>query len=270
MSFNALAWAAKQKTGALATKAVLLALANYADEHGCSYPSTAAIADFGEMDHKTATNALDRLVKAGLISDTGNREGRTKQVKVYRLEMESQPKAEAFQKRKPSVFSAKAPQKRVTDTIREPVPKKASPPLVKRERAERVEGYHRLPDDWTPTRPLPVTTQAKVDQWPPGKFADELAALHRWAANADNARGKGRKLDWDKAFVNWLERADNDWKPRNGTYRNNGNAIDTRRGPRPDPAFDLFVSSARALASAPPDSEPDFDIGDSLPAYLQH
>jgi len=120
MSFHALAWAAKQKTGGLATKSVLLALANYADEHGCAYPSTAAIAAFGEMDHKTATAALDRLISAGFITDTGDRAGRTKQVKIYRLILERQPETEAFQKRKPSVSESEAPQKRGTDTVREP------------------------------------------------------------------------------------------------------------------------------------------------------
>ncbi|WP_203309785.1 helix-turn-helix domain-containing protein [Sphingomonas beigongshangi] len=129
MSFAALAWAAKQKTGGLATKSVLLALANYADEHGCAYPSTAAIAAFGEMDHKTATTALDRLVAAGLIADTGERAGRTKQVKVYQLNLESHPESEAFQNRKPPVFEPKAPQKRGTDTVKEPTsPKTSSSP----------------------------------------------------------------------------------------------------------------------------------------------
>jgi hypothetical protein len=37
-------------------------------------------------------------------------------------------------------------------------------------------------------------------------LADELAALHPWAANARDEQGKGRKRDWDKAWVNWIER----------------------------------------------------------------
>lgn len=121
MSFDALAWAAKCKPGNLAAKMVLLGLANFADEHGCAYPSTAALADFGDMDHKTATVALDRLVELRLIEDSGQRAGRTKQIKVYRLLLQSQPKVEAFQKRKPSGFPGKGPQKRGTDTVKEPV-----------------------------------------------------------------------------------------------------------------------------------------------------
>lgn len=132
MSFAALAWAATQRPGNLAAKMVLLGLANFADEHGCAYPSTAALAEFGDMDHKTATAALDRLVELRLIADSGERAGRTKQIKVYRLNIESQPETEAYQKRKPSVSSVKDPQKRGTDTVKEPEPKKAKASLGKR------------------------------------------------------------------------------------------------------------------------------------------
>ena len=66
--------------------------------------------------------------------------------------------------------------------------------------------FHRLPDGWLPTKPLPAPLQAKVDLWPPGALADETAALKRWAANAENKNGKGKKLDWDKALWNWLGR----------------------------------------------------------------
>lgn len=129
MSFDALAWACRQKTGKLPSKMALLCLANYANELGEAYPSTAAIAAFGDMNHKTATAALDRLEELKLISDTGNRRGKSGQIKVYRLHLESLPKTEASLKRKPPVSSAQATQKReveatqkrVTDTINEPV-----------------------------------------------------------------------------------------------------------------------------------------------------
>jgi hypothetical protein len=70
----------------------------------------------------------------------------------------------------------------------------------------RARGWHRLPDGWTPTRSLPAAVQAKVDLWPPGALDDELAAMRRWAANAEDKNGKGRKLDWDQAWRNWIGR----------------------------------------------------------------
>jgi len=70
--------------------------------------------------------------------------------------------------------------------------------------------FHRLPQGWTPTRPLPSKTQVKADQWPPGALADELASLHRWGLNAKDENGKGRKKDWDAAWANWIERRHDD------------------------------------------------------------
>lgn len=69
-----------------------------------------------------------------------------------------------------------------------------------------AKAWHRLPEGWVPTRDLPAPVQAKVDQWPPGALEDELAAFRRWAANAENKNGKGRKLDWDQAWRNWIGR----------------------------------------------------------------
>jgi hypothetical protein len=64
---------------------------------------------------------------------------------------------------------------------------------------------------------LPPATRAKADQWPPGALDDELAALHRWAANASDATGRGRKRDWDKAWVNWIERRHDEHFRRTGS-----------------------------------------------------
>jgi hypothetical protein len=136
MSFAALSWATAQNPGSMATKMALLALANWANEEGCSYPSTLALAEFGSMNIKTAMAALDRLVGLGLILDTGERAGRSSQIKVYRLcydqnppakrhpktggvADERHPKTGASNDRKTPVFSPKDTQKRVTDTIRE-------------------------------------------------------------------------------------------------------------------------------------------------------
>lgn len=90
-----------------------------------------------------------------------------------------------------------------------PDPKKLNPIPCARESRAR-DGYHRLPEGWRPTKPLPPRIQAKVDQWPPGALESELARLHLWAANAKNEQGKGRKLDWDKAWWNWIERRDDE------------------------------------------------------------
>lgn len=86
----------------------------------------------------------------------------------------------------------------------------------------REVGYHRLPEGWVPVRPLPSKILAKVDQWPPGAIEDELASFHRWAANAENRQGKGRKLDWDKAWASWTERRDGENYGRQGNGNGTG------------------------------------------------
>ena len=106
------------------------------------------------------------------------------------------------------------------------------PPALNKEKAPRppteikstphvcvtpARGWHRLPEDWTP-RNLPLPVQAKVDQWPPGALGDELAAFRRWAANAEDKNGKGRKLDWDQAWRNWIARRHDEQYSR--THRN--------------------------------------------------
>lgn len=133
MSFAVLNWAAPQDAGNMAAKMVLLALANWADDQGRAFPSIAALAAFGNMDAKTVIAALARLEAMSFVSDTGERRGRTRQIKVYALNLERQPdhskapesgtlpKTEAIRKRNPSVFSGKGTQKRVTDTITDTV-----------------------------------------------------------------------------------------------------------------------------------------------------
>ncbi|MDC4117780.1 helix-turn-helix domain-containing protein [Acinetobacter baumannii] len=92
MSLDATVWAwktrQKQKVGGALKplkKLVLLSLADRAGEtHEC-YPSIARLVDDTEMDRKTVLKIIDELIEDGFIIDTGKREGKTKQVKVYLL-----------------------------------------------------------------------------------------------------------------------------------------------------------------------------------------
>ncbi|NUG02229.1 helix-turn-helix domain-containing protein [Acinetobacter oleivorans] len=92
MSLDATIWAwktrQKQKAGGALKplkKLVLLSLADRAGEtHEC-YPSIARLVEDTEMDRKTVLKIIDELIEDGFIIDTGKREGKTKQVKVYLL-----------------------------------------------------------------------------------------------------------------------------------------------------------------------------------------
>lgn len=92
MSLDATIWAwkirQKQKKGGSIKplkKLVLLSLADRASEDHCAYPSVARLVEDTEMDRKTVLKIIDELIEDGLIKDTGERKGRTKQVKVYQL-----------------------------------------------------------------------------------------------------------------------------------------------------------------------------------------
>ncbi|EOW8418906.1 helix-turn-helix domain-containing protein [Acinetobacter baumannii] len=108
MSLDATIWAwktrQKQKAGGALKplkKLVLLSLADRAGEtHEC-YPSIARLVDDTEMDRKTVLKIIEELIEDGFIIDTGKREGKTKQVKVYLLigvkGRETVPTTEQFQ-----------------------------------------------------------------------------------------------------------------------------------------------------------------------------
>lgn len=120
MSFDALAWAAKQRAGGSGAKLVLLGLAECASRgEALAFPSVAELVEFSDLDRKSVIANLARLEARGLIEDTGRRCGRTKQIKVYRVCVETVPKAEPFesvpkgepsQNRNSSVSSAKSPE----------------------------------------------------------------------------------------------------------------------------------------------------------------
>lgn len=127
MSFAALAWASKYRAGKAADKLVLLA---YADRHneetGCAYPSLAWLCEFSSLNRKTVIEAVGRLEQAGVLTDTGERQGATKQVKVYRVNIGTVPKTEPSRNRNSTEKAPKQSQKRDTDTVRTCSPTKAS------------------------------------------------------------------------------------------------------------------------------------------------
>lgn len=126
MSFPALAWASKYRAESGAIKLVLL---GYADRHneetGCAYPSVAWLCEFSSLNRKTVIAAVAKLEAAGILTDTGGRQGESKQIKVYRLHMETVPKTGQSPKRDSPKKSVKQSQKRDTDTVRTLTPSEA-------------------------------------------------------------------------------------------------------------------------------------------------
>jgi hypothetical protein len=86
MSIAAMTWAFAQPLKPSSLKFLLVALADNADDQGRAFPSIECLVDKTSMDRKTVIAGLDRLEELKLATDTGSRVGKTKQVKVYRLE----------------------------------------------------------------------------------------------------------------------------------------------------------------------------------------
>jgi len=67
MSWSALDWASKQKTGNGTNKLVLISLANYADDKNTCFPSFKTLISITEMSRSTIIRALKNLEQLGLI-----------------------------------------------------------------------------------------------------------------------------------------------------------------------------------------------------------
>lgn len=205
MSCRALLWAAKQRPDTSSEKLVLWELANATDERndGLAFLCIRTIAERSRLNRKTVIAAIDKLELAKLIADTGERVGRSNQVKVYRLDMERVPKAEPSQKRDSPAFAARGSRKRDT----EPLPNKPDSPLGETnvspapQGAVRAAKAMRMQEGWTPPdiAALPMEIAALARQWPPGAYQTEAAAFrHHWLAQSGP---KAYRHDWNKQWV---------------------------------------------------------------------
>ena len=102
MSWQARKWADEQRAGGLSANAVLQVYAQHADQTGRTWVDSNTIAERLETSQPTVLDATKRLIKRGLMKDTGERVGATGNVRVFQLEM---PREKA--KKRTSSFSVK-------------------------------------------------------------------------------------------------------------------------------------------------------------------
>jgi len=110
LSVEAITWALSQPVPQSSTKFVLVVLANHANADHVCWPSMKYVCESTGQDRKTVLTNIHRLKQLGLIEDTSNRSGQTKQIIVYRLCVERVPKTEQSQKRNSTVFPVKQAQ----------------------------------------------------------------------------------------------------------------------------------------------------------------
>ena len=89
MSWQALKWAAHQRAGSLSANAVLRVYADHASKTGRTFVDSKTIAEELETTKPTVLDAIGRILKRGLMEDTGERVGKTGSVRVFQLKMAS-------------------------------------------------------------------------------------------------------------------------------------------------------------------------------------
>ena len=85
MSVDATRWAWRAPVKNATQRLILLSLADRAGEHHTCYPSNKRLAEDTMLNLKTVQKSVCELIELGLIADTGEREGHTKQVRVLQL-----------------------------------------------------------------------------------------------------------------------------------------------------------------------------------------
>lgn len=234
MSWPALAWASKCHVGSASEKLMLLA---YADRHneetGCAYPSIEWLTSFSCLNRKTVIASIAKLEASGLLSDTGERMGRTKQIKVYRVHTETVPKAEQSQKRNSSDISPKESQKRDTEPSREPVsPTVATQPTEKRARVQFLPPPGVDAQVWGDFLASPNRRKAGMSQTAYSGICNNLRKLAEHGFPPGEMIAMAVERGWKTVKLEWVQ---NDGRSGNGMAGN--------RRDRPD---DGLSSTARA------------------------
>src|SRR5262245_9186144 len=89
MSVKAIAWAFQQEMFT-SDKFVLVAIAECANDTWLAWPSVTLLSRKVCLDHRTVQRAVARLIETSHIIDTGQRLGRTNQVRVFKLNLTKQ------------------------------------------------------------------------------------------------------------------------------------------------------------------------------------
>ena len=204
------------------------------------------LVDLGHIARKQQRHGVIYTVHPKLTPATGTGDGETPDTGT--------PDAQAL---RPGCEAPKLP--------RTTIPKKATPSRVKRAKSRKAD-FHRIPDDWKPSRFGDGSGAREVVDRRGQPWAKiQLEDFRAWAANAEDKDGKGRKLDWQQAFAKWINEQDkkegsNGRSPQAGTAPN-------LRGSRPDPALDLMRMAEAELAAERDNAEADRGAWIALPAY---
>lgn len=221
MSSEALAWAFRQNLKSSSVKFTLVALCECANYRtGRITPSIDHLVEITGQNRKTVIANIAELERLGLIRDTGERCGKTKQIKVYNAEIGTVPKAEPFQKRNSTKNGGKQSQKRDTEPSLEPstpiTSNEVTPPpsdLVTVQEAQ--EGWNTLAESHGLAKVVRLTdqrrrkVQAQAKRFPVADWVNVFAKISQSPfLKGENDRGWRCDFDFilsEQNFIKILE-----------------------------------------------------------------
>jgi hypothetical protein len=265
VSSEALAWAFKQPIKSSGVKFTLIALcecANY--KTGRITPSIAHICEITSQNRKSVIAHIKQLEADGYITDTGERTGATKQVKVYSAAIGTVPETEPFQNRNSTKTGAKQSQKRDTEPSLEPSPSEANASSGKRARSDFPKIDCASAALW---RDFLTNRKAKRTPNTPAAHAKVVRDLDRWALETGWPPGEVFRACVEAGWAGIYD-------PRtteNGRISGHQPAVRqaaSLRGSRPNPAYDMWREAQADLAAeaARRDPQPDFGAWPALPS----
>ncbi|WP_374417517.1 helix-turn-helix domain-containing protein [Klebsiella quasipneumoniae] len=195
-------------------KLLMLSLADRADELHCCYPSIQRLVKDTGMDRKTIGKWINQMIEDGFISDTGERKGKTKQVRVLRLNIE----VKEAQKRNSTKFGNNTKNGHETS------------PILDNKRSQNWDAESVIEPNIEPTlsargRFISEAAKRRIGISPNGEIpfppafkpsADHIAIASEKGISIetellnfrDYHKARGTKLiDWNSAFRVWLRNA---------------------------------------------------------------
>lgn len=240
MSIEAVSWALTAPVESPTLRMVLVGLANHADREGRdAFPSARVLAEYACVTERTVQRTLRTLADLGLIVDgdptlrdsliaRGDRRPNVYDLTLARGDTHDTPPVDNQQPRGDTV-SPREPERGDIQTERgdthvadgvtpmSPEPSLNRPTEPSKNKSAAPARGQRLPDGWRPDRE-PELVNAIGGQPAARREYDKFVDYWRATPGA-----KGRKVDWQATWRNWLRRtAEDDLPDRPGPARPSG------------------------------------------------
>lgn len=218
MSSQAVAWAIVMQAGGPSAKAVLMSIANYANEYGECWASQQTIADGAEISVRQVRTILAGLVSRGLIErERRGGDGKGRQTDLLRLRMRELPAIITAKRREQPEDISPSQGKRQTLPVAEQ-PEDISvatgrdfrgatgnlgggnrKPTSDNPKKPSSTSKHPIPADWVPTPALIAFAAERGFSEHEAKFMGQQMLTH-FEATAE------RRAGWDGTYKNWVNR----------------------------------------------------------------